>query len=73
MKRDELCKSAEPFAQRRSLSRSKLHVTAHRQYLQEHQGEVITEQLNAVYESELSDLDPALARAQTRSLPEHEW
>jgi metal-responsive CopG/Arc/MetJ family transcriptional regulator len=70
---DELFASAEQFAQRRGLTRSQLYTTALRQYLQEQRSEAITEQLNAIYDSESSTLDPALARAQTRSLPQDEW
>jgi metal-responsive CopG/Arc/MetJ family transcriptional regulator len=70
---DELFESAEKFAHRRGLTRSQLYTTALRQYLQEHCSEAITEQLNAIYDSEVSALDPALARAQTRSLPQDDW
>jgi metal-responsive CopG/Arc/MetJ family transcriptional regulator len=70
---DELFESAERFAQRRGLSRSQLYTTALRQYLQEHHSDAITEQLNALYDTEPSTLDPTLAYAQTRSLPQDEW
>jgi len=70
---DELFESAEQFAQRRRLSRSELYATALRQYLQEHRSQAITEQLNAIYDSEHSTLDPAFACAQTSSLPQDTW
>lgn len=70
---NELFESAERFAQRRGLTRSQLYATALRQYLQEHRSEAITEQLNAVYDAEPSALEPALAQAQTRSLPQDDW
>jgi metal-responsive CopG/Arc/MetJ family transcriptional regulator len=70
---DELFESAEQFAQRRGVSRSELYATALRQYLQTHRSEAITEQLNALYESEPSTLDPALTQAQTHSLDKNEW
>jgi metal-responsive CopG/Arc/MetJ family transcriptional regulator len=70
---DALFESAEQFAQRRGLTRSQLYTTALQQYLQEHRSEAITEQLNAIYDSESSTLDPALTRAQTRSLQQDEW
>lgn len=70
---DELFESAERFAQRRGLTRSQLYATALRQYLQDHRSEAITEQLNAIYDAEPSTLEPALAQAQTRSLPQDDW
>jgi metal-responsive CopG/Arc/MetJ family transcriptional regulator len=70
---DALFESAEQFAQRRGLTRSQLYTTALRQYLQEHRSDAITEQLNAVYDSVPSTLDPAFAHAQTRSLPQDDW
>ncbi len=70
---DELFTVAEQFAHQRGLSRSELYTTALRQYLQAHRSEAIIEQLNAIYDSEPSTLDPALARAQARSLPKDEW
>ncbi len=70
---DELFESAEQFAHHRGLSRSELYATALRQYLQAHRSEAITDQLNAIYASESSRLDPALTHAQTSSLPQDEW
>jgi metal-responsive CopG/Arc/MetJ family transcriptional regulator len=70
---DKLFEAAEQFAQRRGLSRSELYATALQQYLQEHRSEAITEQLNAIYDSESSTLDPAFAHAQTRTVPKDEW
>ncbi len=70
---DELFESAEQFAQQHGVSRSQLYATALRQYLQEHRGEAITEQLNAIYDSEPVTLDSALAHVQTRSLPQDDW
>jgi metal-responsive CopG/Arc/MetJ family transcriptional regulator len=70
---DELFESAEQFAQRRKLSRSELYATALRHYLQEHRSQAITEQLNAIYDSEQSTLDSALGHAQASSLPRNEW
>ena len=70
---DELFEFAEQFARRRGLSRSELYTTALRHYLQQHRSEAITEQLNAVYDSEASTLDPAFAHAQSRTLPKDEW
>lgn len=70
---DELFELAEQFAQQHGVSRSHLYTTALRQYLQAHRSEAITEQLNTIYDFESSTLDPALAHAQARSLPQDDW
>lgn len=67
---DELFEAAERYAQRQRLSRSELYATALSQYLQEHRGDGITEQLDAIYGAESSALDPAVALLQERSLSE---
>ncbi len=70
---DELFESAERFARWRGVSRSELYAMALRQYLQEHRSEGITEQLDAIYATEPSSVDPVLAHLQAHSLPKGEW
>jgi metal-responsive CopG/Arc/MetJ family transcriptional regulator len=70
---DELFVSAEQFAKQRGLSRSELYVTALRQYLNHHDSEAITQQLDALYSDERSALDPDLTQAQTHGLPKDAW
>lgn len=70
---EELFESAERFARERSMTRSELYATALRHYLEERRSERITERLDEVYSEEPGDLDPAIARLQTRSLPEDDW
>ncbi|HEY0601767.1 MAG TPA: hypothetical protein VGD58_02595 [Herpetosiphonaceae bacterium] len=70
---DELFQSAEQFAQQHGLSRSELYATALQQYLKEHHSQNITEQLDAIYATESSTLDPALAHMQARSVARDEW
>ncbi|HEX6291536.1 MAG TPA: hypothetical protein VFZ66_20300 [Herpetosiphonaceae bacterium] len=70
---DELFEFAERFAQWHGLSRSELHATALRQYLQDHRSEAITQQLDAIYAEEPGTLDPTLTRAQTRTLSREAW
>lgn len=70
---DELFGSAEQFAQRQSISRSELYATALRHYLQMHGSDAITEQLNAIYDTEPGTLDSALLHGQLHSLPQDEW
>ncbi len=55
------------------MSRSELYATALRRYLHEHRGEGVTERLDAVYGEEPSEMDPAIVRLQTRSLPDDSW
>jgi len=70
---DELFTSAEQFAQQRGLTRSQLYATALRHYLQEQRRDAITDQLNAIYASESSALEPPLLSAQARTLPQDAW
>lgn len=70
---EELFELAEEFARGRGMSRSELYATALRHYLGEHRGKMITERLDEIYGAEPDGLDPAIARLQTRSLPEDEW
>jgi metal-responsive CopG/Arc/MetJ family transcriptional regulator len=70
---DDLFEAAERFAGTEGMSRSELYVTALRHYLQERRGQGITERLDEVYGAEPSELDPVIARLQTRTLPRDEW
>ncbi len=65
---DALFASADALAERLGVSRSELYATAVAEFLAKHQGRKITERLNAVYAAESGKLDPALRRAQARSL-----
>lgn len=70
---EELFESAERFARERGMSRSELYATALRHYLEDHRGERITERLDEIYGAVSEGLDPAIARLQSRSLPEDDW
>ena len=70
---DELFQSADALAERLGVSRSQLVATALAEYLAKHQTQKLTDRLNAVYVAESSTLDPALRRAQGRSLRADEW
>jgi metal-responsive CopG/Arc/MetJ family transcriptional regulator len=67
---DPLFEAAEQFAQRKGLSRSQLYAVALQEYLQARKSDQITEQLDAIYAEEDSELDPHLASLQTLSLIE---
>ncbi len=71
---DQLFASADRFARRRGMSRSELFAAALRHYLQEHQGEGITQRLDEIYGAEESStLEPDLVRMQARSLASNDW
>lgn len=65
---DAVFQQADRFAKRKAISRSELYTRAVRAYLK--QEERITEQLNAVYDTEKSALDPVLEELQHRSIRE---
>ena len=65
---DALFREAERFANHHGLSRSELYASALQSYLNARATTTITEALDAVYRTEDSTLDPALAYAQTQAL-----
>ena len=65
---DAVFQQADRFAKRKAISRSELYTRAVRAYLK--QEERITEQINAVYDTEESALDPMLKELQHRSIRE---
>lgn len=69
---DELFASADALAKRLGVSRSQLYATAVAEYVAKHSDTDVTARLNAVYADLPSGLDPALRRAQARSIAE-EW
>ncbi len=69
---DELFASADSLAKRMSVSRSELYATAVAEFVAKHRSEDVTAKLNAVYADLSGDVDPALRRAQARSVAE-EW
>ena len=70
---DELFESAETLSRRLGVSRSRLYATALADYVARHRGRKTTDRLNAVYVGEPSRLDPAVRRAQRRSLESDAW
>ena len=65
---DTVFQRADRFAKRKAISRSELYTRAIRAYLE--QEEHITEQLNAVYDTEESRLDTVLEDLQYHSVKE---
>jgi hypothetical protein len=70
---DDLFESAEALGKRLGLTRSRLYATALADYVARHRGRKTTERLDAVYGTERSRLDPAITRAQRRSIEPDRW
>lgn len=70
---DDLFRSGDALARRLGVSRSELYARALAEFLAKHKADQITQRLNAVYATENSRMDPALAKAQTRTLPREVW
>lgn len=70
---DDLFRTAEAAARRLRVSRSKLYATALAEFLERRQANAVTERLNEVYARRPAKLDPALHRAQLRSIQKDTW
>ncbi len=70
---DDLFRTAEAAARLLRVSRSKLYATALADFLERQQSDTITERLNEIYKRRPAKLDPALHRAQLKSLQKESW
>ena len=70
---DDLFRTAEAAARRLRVSRSKLYATALAEFLDRQQSNAVTERLNEVYARRPAKLDPALHRAQLKSIHKESW
>ena len=70
---DDLFASADALAKRLGLSRSGLIAAAVAEFIAKHRASKVTEQLNAVYATENSELDPFMEEAARRMLRRQEW
>ena len=70
---DELFQAAEEAARKLGLSRSALYARAIREYLESVMPQLVTAALDDLYANEHSQLHPAVAAAQTGTLPEDDW
>jgi len=70
---DDLFRKAEAAARRLRVSRSQLYATAISDFLNRQQGDAVTERLNEVYSRRPAKVDPALHRAQLKSLDKNSW
>ena len=70
---DDLFRRAEAAARRLRVSRSKFYATAIAEFLERRQSEAVTERLNDVYSRLPARVEPALHRAQIKSLGKGDW
>jgi len=70
---DEVFVAAEGLAERLGVSRSQLYSSAVAQFIAANRSKGVTARLNAVYETEAADLDPAIMDLQKLSVPTEEW
>jgi hypothetical protein len=70
---DELFRQAEAAARRLRVSRSQLYATAVAEFLNRQNSHAVTEKLNEIYARHPARVDPALQRAQLRTLEKDSW
>jgi len=70
---DEIFVAAEGLAERLGVSRSQLYSSAIAQYVATYRSQGVTARLNAVYETDVAELDPAILDLQNSSIPAEEW
>ncbi len=70
---DSIFNAAEKLANRLGFSRSELYAKAVAEYLQKHRNEGITKELDKIYSTESSQLDPGIQALQTASIDKDEW
>ena len=70
---DPVFQAAEHLAKRLKKPRSRLYAEAIAEYVGTHGSTAVTERLNAVYGVEASAVDPALGRAQSKSVSHEAW
>ena len=64
---------ADEMAGRLGMKRSRIIAAALAEYLERHSEDRITEQLNAVYDQEVSEPDPMLAKMQFSGRSHENW
>lgn len=70
---DDIFKAGERLARDLGLARSQLDTQALEAYLERSGERAVTARLTALYGSESSDVDPALARAQVCRIADEAW
>jgi metal-responsive CopG/Arc/MetJ family transcriptional regulator len=70
---DEVFEAGEHLARQLGVSRSQLYSDALATYLSARGAHEVTARLNAIFDAQPSDLDPALNRAQLKTLADEAW
>jgi len=70
---DKTFDSADQLAKKMKLSRSELYARAIEEFVAEHARMDVREKLDAIYAAESSVVDPAVLRAQGKSVPREDW
>lgn len=70
---DEVFETGERLARQLGVSRSRLYSDALATYLSARGAQEVTARLNAIIEVHTTDLDPALNRAQLKTLVDEAW
>ena len=70
---DPVFEAGERLAERLGVSRSHLYSVALRAYLERHDDDEVTRQLDEVYGRELSEPDPILTKLASLALPRESW
>ena len=70
---DEVFEAGEHLARQLGVSRSQLYSNALATYLSARGAQEVTARLNAIFAAQPADLDPALNRAQLKTLADEAW
>ena len=70
---DEVFEAGEHLARQLGVSRSQLYSDALATYLSARGAQQVTARLNAIFATQPADLDPALNRAQLKTLGDEAW
>ena len=70
---EQLFKAVEALAEHLGISRSRLYALALDEYIARHFEKRVTARLDGVYSKELSSIDSAVAKAQTRAMKSADW
>jgi metal-responsive CopG/Arc/MetJ family transcriptional regulator len=70
---DRIFDAAERVARRLRISRSELYARAVASFVEDHNGDRVSEELDRVYSEMDSKLDPDVARLQSATVLEDDW
>ena len=70
---DDLFRQAEAAARRLRVSRSQLYANAISEFLDRRQSDTVTQRLDEIYSRQPAKVDPAVHRAQLKSIGKDRW